>query len=141
MLFRFATPTYAAVLTGLALGRAPVGWQQLHSFHAPSGNIGCMAVNDGGRWELRCDIGEKEWSGPAARDCELDSGDSMGMNAAGRPYAVCHGDTVLGQGAALAYGATWRAGPFTCTSQRTGVTCRNRAQHGFTLSRGSYRVF
>ncbi|HYH82948.1 MAG TPA: DUF6636 domain-containing protein [Longimicrobium sp.] len=141
MLLRFATLATAAVLTSLVVPDRASAGAQLHGFRTPSGNIGCMAANQDGRWELRCDIGEKEWSGPAVRDCELDTGDSMGMNATGRPYAVCHGDTVLGQGAALAYGTTWRAGPFNCTSQRTGVTCRNRAQHGFTLSRTSYRMF
>ena len=129
----------AAMLATTAFRPAP---QQLYSFQTPTGNIGCMADNDGGRWSLRCDIGEREWRGAApGRDCDMDSGDALGLGAAGRTYWVCHGDTVLHQGAVLGYGSTWRAGPFTCTSARTGVTCRNRGQHGFTLSRGSYRIF
>jgi hypothetical protein len=136
MLFRIAAPAYAAVLAGLALGRGPAG-AELHGFHTPSGNIGCIASDEGGRWELRCDIAEKTWNGGSAgRDCDLDSGDALGVSAAGRPYWVCHGDTVLRQGRALPYGATWAAGPFTCTSAQTGLTC-----HGFFLSRGSYRLF
>ena len=35
----------------------------------------------------------------------------------------------------LAYGKTKRAGPFTCTSRRTGLSCHNRNGHGFTVSR------
>jgi hypothetical protein len=114
---------------------------QLHSFQAPSRNIACMAVDEVGRWELRCDVGEHDWQGPKARDCELDSGDSVGLLPAGRPFWTCHGDTVLHSGPVLGYGSTWRAGPFTCGIARSGVTCRNRSQHGFTVSRASYRLF
>lgn len=35
----------------------------------------------------------------------------------------------------LRYGHTWRWHSFNCSSQRTGLTCRNRAGHGFFLSR------
>jgi hypothetical protein len=135
----------AAVIAALALGTpAPAATStQLHSFRTPSGNIGCMAGEFEGTWELRCDISGdiQEWRGGRQRDCELDSGDSIGLQATGRPYWVCHGDTVLGSGRVLGYGSTWRAGPFTCTSARTGITCRNRAQRGFSMSRQSYRFF
>jgi hypothetical protein len=73
MLIRFITPAYAAVLAGLAIGGGPAGAQELRGFHTPSGNIGCMAVSEGGRWELRCDIGQKEWAGPSVgAECDLD---------------------------------------------------------------------
>ena len=130
----------AAVLAAFAFG-PPAPAAELYSFQTPSGNIGCMADDTDGRWELRCDIAERDWRGGGAGDCELDSGDSLGLLATGRTFWVCHGDTVLRQGAVLGYGSTWRAGPFTCTSARTGVTCRNRAQRGFVLSRQSYRLF
>jgi len=136
---RFALVAAAALAAAAA---RPVGARvQLESFHTPSGNIACMANGEDGRWELRCDVGERAWQGPSARDCELDSGDALGMGAAGRPFWVCHGDTVLRSGPVLGYGSTWRAGPFTCVVARAGVTCRNRAQHGFTLSRAAYRLF
>ncbi|HET7230228.1 MAG TPA: DUF6636 domain-containing protein [Longimicrobium sp.] len=138
-IIRFSALAVAAAAT-LALRPAP-RQDTLYSFQTPTGNIGCMAVNDGG-WSLRCDIGQKDWNGGSAgRDCDLDQGDALGLRTGGRTYWVCHGDTVLRQGAVLGYGSTWRAGPFTCTSARTGVTCRNRAAHGFTLSRASYRIF
>jgi len=41
----------------------------------------------------------------------------------------------------LAYGKSWRAGTFTCTSQVTGVTCRNRHGHGLFISRRTWRVW
>jgi len=134
------TALAAAVVATLGLRPAPDA--RLYAFHTPSGNIGCMADNEGGRWELRCDINEKEWSGGSAGpDCDLDEGDSLGMLGTGRTYWVCHGDTVLGQGRVLGYGQAWQAGPFTCLSSRDGLTCRNAAQHGFFLSRTHHRVF
>ncbi|HEX8691740.1 MAG TPA: DUF6636 domain-containing protein [Longimicrobium sp.] len=134
----------AAVVAALGLGPAPDAGQS-HSFRTPSGNIACMAaVEDDGGWTLRCDIAmsQRSWEGGSAgEECDLDDGDSLGLNATGRAYWVCHGDTVLGPGApTLSYGSTWSVGPFTCTVERTGVTCRNRSRHGFTLSRTSYRI-
>jgi hypothetical protein len=108
------------------------------SFHTPSGNIGCYA--DGGY--LRCDIGQKSWQGPPRpASCMGAYGDSFIMTATGRPRWGCHGDTALRSGHALRYGATWRSGAFTCTSRLNGLTCTNRAGHGFFLSRQSYRTF
>ncbi len=135
-------PAVAAVLAAFAFG-PPAPSAQSESFRTPSGNIGCSAGEWEGRWELRCDIsgGVKEWRGGRQRGCELDSGDSIGLTATGRPFWVCHGDTVMGMGPVLGYGSTWRAGPFTCTVARTGVTCRNRANRGFSMSRQSYRFF
>lgn len=130
----------AAVLVAAA-PRPSDAHVRFESFQTPSGNIACMGMNDDGRWELRCDIAEHDWRGPSARGCDLDSGDALGMGAAGRPSWVCHGDTILRSGVVLGYGSTWRAGPFTCVVTRAGVTCRNRAQHGFSLSRAAYRVF
>jgi hypothetical protein len=129
-----------ALMLAAPLARtAPAAYR---AFHLPSGNIGCAADDNSGAWELRCDISEKNWRGPArTRSCDLDYGDALGMSATGRPYWVCHGDTVLGQGPALAYGQSWRAGPFTCLSQVAGLTCSNRTGHGIFLSRASYRTY
>jgi hypothetical protein len=41
----------------------------------------------------------------------------------------------------LAYGRTWRHGPFTCVSRRTGLTCTNGRGHGLFLSRESWRAW
>ena len=42
----------------------------------------------------------------------------------------------------LAYGTSARFGVYTCTSRRSGLTCRNRStRHGFTVSRQSRKVF
>jgi hypothetical protein len=39
------------------------------------------------------------------------------------------------------YGSTWHGGPFTCTSSKAGMLCRNSAGHGFLTARRHWRVF
>ena len=42
----------------------------------------------------------------------------------------------------LRFGRTWRLGGFVCKSRKTGLTCRNRAGHGWRLGRFvGYRIF
>lgn len=41
----------------------------------------------------------------------------------------------------LNYGDTWRLGGVSCTSEMSGLTCRNTEGHGFSLSRKSQSVF
>jgi hypothetical protein len=41
----------------------------------------------------------------------------------------------------LRYGRTWNWLGIRCTSQRSGLTCRNQSGHGFALSRQAQRVF
>jgi hypothetical protein len=109
------------------------------AFQSPSRNIGCIA-SDGA---LRCDIASTRAAFPFRRParCPLEWGDALEMGVRGRPRGVCHGDTALGAGRVVAYGRTWRAGGFACTVRRTGVTCRNRAGHGWLMSRARIRVF
>lgn len=100
-------------------------------FMAPSGNIACIYTPAGGtdvyqtadgRAELKCDRSEPEYvrvvmseTGPA----RVEPTDERGC---------CDGETIQ-------YGQNWSEGPFSCDVAETGVTCSNREQHGFTLSR------
>jgi hypothetical protein len=131
--------SYGVVGSGTAFAKA--GPDRYTSFNTPSGNIGCIAF---GKY-LRCDIARKDWNAPRAQHpCRLVRGDSLTMRGTGRPLWTCHGDTALaprGSRRALAYGTRWHRGPFTCTSRIIGLTCTNRQEHGFFLSRQSYRVF
>jgi hypothetical protein len=110
-------------------------------FRTPSGNIGCIASTD--PTGLRCDIKSGLRPKPATpKGCHLAYGDSLEMGATSRPGYTCHGDTVFDPHAkVVAYGKTFTYGPFRCTSQSAGLTCRNRAGHGWFLSRASYRRF
>ena len=114
----------------------------LTSFATPSRNIGCI----GDRTEVRCDIRESTATPPTKpKNCEFDWGDAFAVGPKGRGHGVCHGDTALpapGQRIRiLKYGTSITLGKITCTSRRTGLTCRNTADHGFFLSRQKIRVF
>lgn len=112
-------------------------------FQTPSGNISCAIFGRGGGF-VRCDMQELR---PTYRqrpdDCDLDWGAVFGIAADG-PVGelVCHGDTLLGTSPMkLPYGTSLQAFGFVCASERTGLTCRNAAGHGFWLSKGGQKLF
>ncbi|MBJ7457142.1 MAG: hypothetical protein JHC74_13890 [Thermoleophilia bacterium] len=114
----------------------------LTSFATPSRNIGCI----GDRTEVRCDIRQTSATPPKKpANCRFDWGDAFSVRPTGRGRGVCHSDTALpapGQKIRiLAYGTSITLGKITCTSRRSGLTCRNRGDHGFFLSREKIRVF
>ena len=41
----------------------------------------------------------------------------------------------------LYVGDSWNHGDFTCVVRKAGLTCRNRARHGWFLGRWSYKLF
>jgi len=124
----------ATVVSATALA----GQQTFVRFQLPSKNISCGYLAGSGSTVLRCDI--RSGLKPEPRGtCELDwTGISMGRGSA-RP--TCAGDTVADPKAPiLAYGQTWRRGPFACLSSRIGLSCANRAGYGFFLSRQRWQV-
>jgi hypothetical protein len=110
-------------------------------FRTPSGNIACAASD--APVALRCDIRSGLRPTPPRRsNCPVDFGDSVGMGKRGRPYLVCHGDTVIDPRARVVrYGSSIRVLGFKCTSRTTGLTCANASGHGWFLSRERYRLF
>lgn len=89
-----------------------------------------------------CEISNRTWDAPPfPDDCEGEWGDRIEMEAASPPRFGCHGDTVRGDWPVLAYGTTAVSGPISCTSTRSGLTCTRTDGRGFSLSRGSYRIF
>ncbi|HEY0278154.1 MAG TPA: DUF6636 domain-containing protein [Solirubrobacterales bacterium] len=114
----------------------------LKTFRTPSGNIGC-AMYEGG---ARCDIRKRDWKPlPRPATCSKEVGYGQGLEVpAGGAQArfVCAGDTALDPSASsLAYGTASRVGGSECISRTDGITCVNRAGHGFFLSVQSYQVF
>jgi len=135
---RFIVPVVA--LAGLAVsGTASAG--SIAQFTIPTRNIGCIASDIDTTPVLRCDIRTFTYPKPKRpANCPLDYGDSFTISEQGRARWTCHGDTALpplsGKGfQTIRYGATWEAGPFTCTSRVTALECRNDDGHGFRLSR------
>jgi hypothetical protein len=99
----------------------------IKTFRSPSGQIGCMYPDVPA--SVRCD-----WR---------DGGDhAVVVERTGKGKHIDVTDTVMDPDArVLPYGTTRRYGPLRCTSRRTGITCKNRARHGFTVSVQRQKVF
>jgi hypothetical protein len=114
----------------------------LRFFQSPSGNIDCIIDAT----SVRCDIQKKSWKPPAKpKTCPVDWGNGLGVDARGRGYVVCAGDTAQAPPGepypTLAFGKSIKAGRITCSSATAGITCKNTQAHGFFISRQKYRVF
>ena len=112
-------------------------------FQTPSGNISCAIFGDGGGF-VRCDMQQlKQTFVDKPIDCDLDWGAVFGIAGEGTVgEVVCHGDTLFGTSPMkLEYGRSVEALGFTCQSEKTGLTCKNAAGHGFALSKARQEVF
>lgn len=117
----------------------------LTRFATPSRKIGCI----GDRTEMRCDIRETSATPPPKpRSCRFDWGTAYVITpTAGKGRGLCASDTALPSPGEririLQYGQKIRLGngAIVCASRRTGLTCVNRAGHGFRLSRSVIRLF
>ncbi len=124
------------------LAASPAAAQDYIAFRSPSGNIACAMWT--GDWSgARCDLMELT---PSYRkrpaDCDLEWGRSFAVDAQGKGYLACVGDSVFDPGAfTLGYGKSVSLGAFTCTSQKSGVTCTNGQGHGFSVAKAKQKVF
>jgi hypothetical protein len=112
-------------------------------FQTPSGNIICVIISEKEGF-IRCDIRQLTQTYTKAPDgCELDWGTAFGIAADGNSgEVICHGDTLFGtEPMKLEYGKTVEAGGFQCLSEKTGLTCKNAAGHGFRLSKARQKLF
>jgi hypothetical protein len=119
----------AAAVAAFALAVPAMAAADRH-FQTPSHKITCGEFPSGGPGAfLRCDL--------------LFLNDRAAfLRRTGRGRLNHVTDAVGVPGAAeLPYGKTRHFGPFTCTSRVSGLTCRNPAGHGFTVSRQRQRVF
>lgn len=107
-------------------------------FVMPSGNIGCTYIPEGGTAvyqpadggpELSCDRIEPKY----LRATLGRGGKAVVLSDVG-DEGCCSGERTLD------YGEVWRGGPFTCYSQRTGLTCERGDGHSFLLSRARVRA-
>ena len=118
----------AVTLAVLALLTLPAA-ASARSFHTPSRNIACLYRATGGPGpHLRCDVHSLN-----------DTAFRLDRTHKGKRV---HVTDAVPAGRVLPYSRSLRLGPFTCTSRRTGLTCRSRpSKHGFFLSRARQRVF
>ncbi|MGE5272665.1 MAG: DUF6636 domain-containing protein [Verrucomicrobiota bacterium] len=121
------------------------------SFRTPSGNIVCgYGIAPDGSASMECGI--RSGLKPPPKPIHCGAGDPndkrVGLTETGpaRPV-LCAGDPgpllpqVQATARVLGYSSTIRIGGITCSSATTGLTCRNRAGHGFFLSRQNWRTF
>ena len=112
------------------------------AFETPSGRIGCAATTS--PTTLRCDTAFPTSFSRSGRSCEFgDFGQAFLLRRSGAGKPICAGDTVLSasESRTIGYGETWLLGPYTCTSRKSGLSCRNDEGHGIALSVQSQRVF
>ena len=131
----------AAATIGLA---APAHAGPDYSFQSPSGNIACLVfAGDNGAGSAMCEIGNHTYMKPPPAGCPYPGwGDRVEMDQGSAPGWVCHGDTMIGTAlATLPYGQTRAAGPISCDSETSGVTCTDSSTgHFFRLSSESYQL-
>lgn len=111
------------------------------TFQSPSGNIICSSDSGG----VLCHISQKNSSRairPVPRDCGGDWGNDFYVGRTGRAELACVSDWVHSANAqVVAYGKTIKGNGWSCTSQKSGMTCKNNAGRGFSISRASQRIF
>ena len=111
-------------------------------FVTPSEKIGCGVFRD--PTTLRCDTKYETSFSRSGHTCqEGDYGHAFQVSESGAGEAICAGDTVLSatEKHTIPYGKTWLLGPFSCTAEQSGLTCRNGGGHGFKLSVQSQKLF
>jgi hypothetical protein len=95
----------------------------------------CVLLSNPAGQSIRCTVvGSTAKLPKRPTSCDFDWGD-IAVKATGKSYTVCAGDSIEGTYPVLAYGQTWKRSGFTCTSARSGVTCRNTAKHGFRITK------
>ena len=106
-------------------------------FEAPSGNIGCNYIPEGGNGVYHSPDGGAELICDRVEPSYL----RFSLSAHGPSTVEAHvRDTGCCGGPVLAYGAHWRGGPFQCDMSENGLICSNADGHGFTLSRSQARA-
>jgi hypothetical protein len=122
----------AACLAAAALALVPAtAAASYRAFRSPTAKLGCAFYADPQTPRtVRC-----EWAGSNDR--------ALTLTETGRVRRIRISDTVRDPKArVLAYGHSTSFGKLTCTSRRTGITCRSaRSGHGFTVSVQRQRVF
>ena len=150
---RFVSLLGAACLVWLGSTATAGSTTVLPGFRSPSGNIRCFVVPSSTLPALLvCSLAHADYTGRLQARCMGPSGGGVDwhgftLRASGRGTINCTGGILYNpttqrpSTARLAYGKRWQAGPFTCWSRVIGVTCRNRAGHGLSISRQAWRLW
>lgn len=106
-------------------------------FASPSGNIVCSITAD----SADCVIRSFDYEPSDAVDCPDGAGGHLRVEPAGATMP-CAPLVVEGAMAELGYGEELTAHDYTCSSERSGVTCRHEGTgYGFSVARAGYELF
>jgi hypothetical protein len=133
-----ATATVAATIVVPTTAQAvPDG-----SFQSPSGNIVCILAGSG-EHGAACQVQQRTYAAPPPGQCQLGGwGSQIDLDPGKPPHFECVGGVLaVPPMPTLDYGQTRSAGPFTCDSEPSGMTCTdNSTGHFFRISRESYQL-
>lgn len=108
------------------------------TLQSPSGNITCDLSESG----ARCDVAQRSWKlPPRPSDCTESWGVGAAVTSDG-PTLVCS-DNKLSNGSAqkAAYGTSYSAGDYACTSSQSGIECWSvKTGKGFKVARATYSL-
>lgn len=123
---------YSNLREGSSSGGSSSGPQGITAFRSPSGNITCVITVSAGNGRFaQCELNSMPYGG----GFHIDQWSTVSR------YDVGY-DDIADRRFTLAYGHSIRRGPFTCTSETVGMTCRSVSSgHGFFLSRERQRTF
>lgn len=109
------------------------------TFQSPSGNIACQVGPNAGVGYAVCNIREHDFEPKCATGYDASIGMQQGYRA---EFAGCQPEGLMTRThVGLLYGATWRSGSITCTSETNGITCIDASTtHSFSIARESYNV-
>ncbi len=141
--------TAALAVTATAAAPKPIP-----GIRSPSGNIRCLYVpppRGSTVSVLFCSIAHASYAAELQHQCSaMPAGvdwHGFELTATRKGAVTCSGGILYDPSterptySTLAYGKTWRHGPYTCVSRVTGVTCTTARGHGLFISRQSWRAF
>jgi hypothetical protein len=117
---------------------APAAAKVVHykRFHSPTGQIRCLLEKYGGRG-IEC-------SAPYLPPAEHGTDPYYGLQPRGEAIVAERGDFPGYPNAkdrTLRYGDTWNRRGIRCRMRESGLTCRNKDDHGFHMAKGDLRTF
>jgi hypothetical protein len=139
----------ALLAAALAAGSATAsGAKSSGFFKTQNGKIYCLWVTSG-RATVVCGIKNGKLKPAPTNKCRIGdpTGGWLSINARGRARVqACSGDAgpfaSPKQTKVLAPGKTWSGGGMSCKATASGMTCRNKTNHGFTMTTpGPYKKF
>ncbi len=130
------------VLLCAALALPGAAFADGYGFMTPTGNIYCNGAVEVS--EISCSVVERSGPVPIPKPASCNGvwGHRFNLAAKGKATMSCGQKPQKVDYTDIApYGVTAEFGDITCVSETTGLTCRNRSGHGFTLSRRQQSLF